>query len=208
MRKLDFLRLHWMTSQNYSVGGWVERLHLDTADTGSLDGSDLDVSSLTPGSTPGVSDEVVVLARLGSVSNSGHGVIEVCSAGSGVENTGGISLEDEGIGLNGDGGWSGSDGSLKLGNGVGLNVLVGLNGNLSGEGGVLACSIHGGVGVVLLEVFGLLLSILEGGILPSSIASIGGGVAVNELLLREGEEVSGGDEVSSLDGSSGGESPA
>jgi len=65
---------------SYSVGGWVKRLHLDTADSWSVNGSDLDVSSITPGSTPGVSDEIVVLSRLGSVSDGGDGVVEVGSA--------------------------------------------------------------------------------------------------------------------------------
>jgi len=38
---------------DYSVlGSWVEGLHLDTADTGTVDGGDLDVTGVTPGSTP------------------------------------------------------------------------------------------------------------------------------------------------------------
>ena len=191
-----------------SVGGWVKRLHLDTADTWSIDGSDLDVSSISPGSTPGVSDEVVVLSILGSISDSGDGVIEVGSAGSRVQNTTGVTLEDELIGLDGDGGWGLSNGGLKLVNGVGLNVGVVLNVDLTLVLGGLAGSISGGVGVVGLEVLGVGLGVLEGSILPSSIATVGSGVAVNELLLSERKKSSSVNEVLSLDGSSGREGPA
>ena len=78
------------------------------------------------------------MARLGSVSNSGDGVIEVGSAGGGVQNTTSVSLEDEGIGLNGDSDWGKSDGSLQLGNGVGLNVGVALDIDFSSVRGGLA----------------------------------------------------------------------
>ena len=105
-------------------GGWVEGLHLDTADTGTFDGGDLDVSSISPGGTPGVSDEVVVLARLGSVSDSGDGVIEVGSAGSGVEDTTGISLENELVGLDGHGNNGKVNGGLQLGHAVFYNWII------------------------------------------------------------------------------------
>ena len=48
---------------------------MDTADTLSFDGGDLDVSLVSPGSTPGVSDEVVVLSGLGSITNGSDGVV-------------------------------------------------------------------------------------------------------------------------------------
>jgi len=148
------------------------------------------------------------LSGLGSVTNSGDGVIEVGSASSRVEDTTGVTLEDESIGLDGDGGWGGGDGGLELGNGVGWDVGVGLDIDLSSEGGGLARSVSGGVTIVGLEVLSLFLSILEGGILPSSIATVGSGIAVNELLLGEGEKVSGRDEMTSLNGSGSRESPA
>lgn len=66
----------------------------------------------------------------------------------------------------------------------------------------------GGVGVVALEVLGVLLGVDESVGLPSTVASVGLGVAINELLLGEGEEASGLDEMSTFDGSGGGESPA
>merc|ERR1719263_1905705 len=83
-------------------GGWVERLHLDTADTGAFDSGDLDVSLISPRSSPGVSDDVVLLSVLGSVSNGGNGVIELSSASFGVQDTTGVLLEDSIVSLNGD----------------------------------------------------------------------------------------------------------
>ena len=64
---------------------------------------------------------------------------------------------------------------------------------------------HNGFGDDLDSV---LLGVDESVRLPSTVASVGLGVAVNELLLGEGEEVSGGEEVGTFDGSGGGESPA
>jgi len=71
-------------------GGWVKRFHLDTADTSSVNGGDLDVSIKSPRGTPGVSDDVVVLSVFGSVSDGGNGVIELGSASGGVHNTAGV----------------------------------------------------------------------------------------------------------------------
>ena len=67
-----------------SVGGWVERNLLDTADTKTINSSDLDVSLISPGSTPGVSNNVVLLSVLGSITDGGDGVIELSSASLGV----------------------------------------------------------------------------------------------------------------------------
>ena len=121
---------------NISLSGWVEGLHLDSADTWSFDGSDFDVSLLSPSSTPGVSDDVVVLSGFGSVSDGGNGMVELGSASGGVEDSTGVSLEGRSVSLNGDGDDSLSNGGLELGNGVGWNVLVSKNLELS-LGGVV-----------------------------------------------------------------------
>ena len=193
---------------NNSLGGWPERDLLDTADTNTWDGSDLDVSFVSPRGTPGVSDDVVVLGSIVSVSNGGDGVIELSSASGGVEDSTGVHLEDRSVGLNGNGGWSLGNGSLELINGLGSNVGVGGNTNLTLGGGVLAGSVSGSVWIVSLELLSVGLGIGEGVVLPSTSASVGSGVAVNELLLGEGEESSGLDEVVSLNGSGGREGPA
>ena len=86
---------------------------MDTADTdGTFDSGDLDVTLISPGSSPGVSNDVEILGSIVTISDSGNGVIELGSAGSGVDNTGGVTLEDASSGTNGNGSWSASDGSL------------------------------------------------------------------------------------------------
>ena len=181
---------------------------MDTADTLASDGSDLDVSLVSPRGTPGVSDDVVLLSRLGSVSDGGDGVIELGSAGGGVHDTGGVHLEDGSVGLNGNGSWSLGNGGLELVDGLGGDVGVGGNSDLTLGGGVLAGSVSGGVWVGSLELLTVGLGVGEGVVLPSSSASVGGGVAVNELLLGKGEKGSVGDELVSLNGGGGRESPA
>lgn len=196
-----------------SVGSLgVEGVHLDTADTGAgLLGGDLDVALVAPRSTPRVSDDVVVLASLGAIADSGDGVVEVGTARGIIEDTRGVHLEDHSVGLDGDGGGGLGDGSLKLvlrvggdvGVGGNLDLLLGGDG-LAGTGDTRA----GGVRVVRLELLRVLLKVVEGVGLPATVATIGGLVARDNLLLGEGEELAGLEEVSTLDGAGGGEGPA
>jgi hypothetical protein len=79
---------------------------------------------------------------------------------------------------------------------------------LTGVLGGLAGSSSSGISVVILEILSVLLGIYESVGLPSTIASVGLGVAINELLLGEGEELAGSEEVSTLNSGSSGESPA
>lgn len=78
------------------------------------------------------------MARLGSVTNSGDGVVELGSASLGVHDTGFVLLEDGSVGLNGDGHWLLGNGGLELGNRLGWDGLVRLDVNLSGVFGSLA----------------------------------------------------------------------
>lgn len=104
---------------------------MDTADTsGSFNGGDHDVTLISPSWSPGVSDDVVLLSILNTISDGGDGVIEVGSASGGVENTTGVTLEGHSVGLDGNGNWSLSDGSDKLGGRSWLNVVV--RGNVDG----------------------------------------------------------------------------
>jgi len=195
-----------------SVGSLgVEGVHLDTADTLAVDGGDLDVALLTPRGAPGVSDDVVLLATLGTVANSSDGVVKRGTAGGAVEDTTGVHLEDVLVGLDGDGDGGLVNGSLELGDGVSGNV--GVAGNLDlleGLVGLAGTSLAGagGVGVVRLELLSVGLEVVEGVALPATVATVGGLVARDNLLLREGEEGASLEEVSTLDGAGGGESPA
>ena len=196
----------------YSVlGSWVEGLKLDTADTSTVDGGDLDVTLVTPRGRPGVSDDVVLLTVLGTIADSGDGVVEVGTALLGVEDTTGVHLEDGLVGLDGDGDWLLGDGGLQSGDGSGWDVLVGSNTNLTLGGIELAgtgLTVSGGVWVGGLELLEVGLEVGEGVGLPSTIASIGGLVAGDDLLLGEGEELAGLEEVSTLNSAGGGEGPA
>ena len=135
-------------------------------------------------------------------------MVEVGSASSRVEGSSFVSLEDGGVGFDGDGGWSLGDGGLELGNGVGLNLDVGLNVDLTLGLVVLAGTLSGSVWVGTLELLTVGLDVVEGVGLPSSLASVRGGVAVDDLLLGEAQKVSGGNLMVSLNGGGGGESPA
>ena len=111
-------------------------------------------------------------------------MIEAGSAGGGVQDTTGISLEDRSIGLNGDGDDSLGNGSLELCNRVGRNAGVRSN---VGSGLLLvrARSTSGSVWVLSLSLDVVGLKIVEGMVLPSSLASVRSFVAVDNLLLGE-----------------------
>lgn len=90
---------------------------MDSADTSSepsLLGGDVDVSFISPSWSPGVSDDVVLLSILNTISDSGNGVIEGGSASAGVHDTTGVTLEDLGIGFNGNRSWSLSNSSNEI----------------------------------------------------------------------------------------------
>ena len=95
---------------------------MDTADTGgSFNGGDHDVTLISPVWSPGVSDDVVRLSVLVSISDSGDGVIELGSASGGVQDTTGVTLESHLVGFDGDGDWSLGDSSKELSSRVGLD---------------------------------------------------------------------------------------
>ena len=191
-------------------------LHLDTADTVSGGSSELDVALVTPGGVPGVLDEPVVLATLGAVADGKDGVVEVGSALVGGEDTGLVGLEDVLVGLNGDSEGLGVEGSHHLGWGGWGDVNVGGNSNIGGGALVVSASASlagaGGVWVDGLELGVVaILVVLVGAVLETTIAAVVAVLdvgAVNELLLGEAQELARGNEVSTLEGTGGGESPA
>jgi len=201
-----------MVEQCYrcSVGVWPDGDLLDTTDSlsGFL-GSDSDVSRFSPGGSPGVSDNVVFLSVLSSVSDGGDGVVESGSRALGLgDNTTGVVHESGLLGIDGDGNWSLLDGGFQGRGGVGRDLMNFSDVNLSGVLSGVASSVSGSVGVVLLKVLSVRLDVVHGVFLPSTVATSAGGIAVNDLLLREGKELSSLDEVVSLNGAGGRESPA
>ena len=75
---------------------------MNTADAKSVNDSESNETVFTPAGGPGVLDDPVFLAIFRAPADSEDSVIESCSAGSAVENTTGIGLENGGIGFNGD----------------------------------------------------------------------------------------------------------
>jgi hypothetical protein len=189
---------------------------LDTADTsGVLDGSDSDVTLFTPSGGPGVSDDVVVLTSgiIGTPSNGGDGVIELGSALSRVDDTSGVVVEDFLISLDSYGDNTLLNGTLEASGRVFRDISVVLDGDItSGKGslaGRLATSLGAGIiGVGGLESLTIFLQILEGLVLPSTIAAIAFGVAGDQLLLGKAQKSASGSEVSVLGSSGGREGPA
>jgi len=110
-------------------------------------------------------------------------VIELSTAGGGVENTTSVHLEDHSVSLNGNRNWAHRDGSLELVDGTSYDILVVLDSyDTLGSGG-FAASINTLVWVVVLCLLLGLFSIFESELLPSTVATFGLGVAINELLL-------------------------
>jgi len=187
-------------------------LSQDTADTlalvNSLDSVDVNVTIVTPRSTPGVLDNESFEDTDLLVTDSQDSVIEVSTATSG-EDTLAVELEDILISFDEDGDGEVDDGSLELFSGLGGNESVTSVG-LLGLGGVeLAGTISGSVGIVRFDFETVLSGILDSEIRPATLATITSiGSAVNDLLFREGEEFTSLDEVETFNGTGGGESPA
>jgi len=160
---------------------------LDTADTLTRLNTDLNVTLLTPAGTPGVLNKVVFGTVGGSVTNSHNSVVKASSARRSRQDTTGVTLENSFVGLNGDSNWLLVKGGLKLGGRVVRYLREGFSVDFTFAGACLARSIFTGVFVVRLELNSVGLSVIEGIILPTTVAtlvSVRSG-AVNKLLLRK-----------------------
>jgi hypothetical protein len=201
-----------MDTNNFKLSSRDHGLSQDTADTltsvNSLDSIDVNVTTVTPRSTPRVLDDESFEDTNLSVTNSQDSVIEISTATS-REDTLAVELEDILISFDQDGNGEVDDGSLKLFSGLGSDELV-ARVDLMGLGSrKLASTVLGSVGIVRFEFKTVLAGILNSEIRPASLASVTGIVGtINDLLFREGEEFTGVNEVETFDGTSGGESPA
>lgn len=89
---------------------------MDSTDTWSVNGSDLDVAFITPSIAPRVSDYVIVKSILGSIADSSNGVVKVASVTMiRVQNTTKVHHERVIVSLNTDGDRLFGNGSLQLG---------------------------------------------------------------------------------------------
>jgi len=174
---------------------------------------DSHVAFLAPASAPGVlNDEEVGTVSVSSVSDSGHSVVDVRAA-AGLDDTTAISSELVIFGLDGDGEWSFSDGSLHVSDSV-SNLDKALWDLLCWLTLLLASALSCLVWVVTVRDATLLFDgeVGPGWMVETTVAAIAAarGVcdAINELLLRESHNVTLSNEIGTLHGSSSGESPA
>ena len=93
-----FYLIYWyMVSYSHGGKDWGG---LDSTDSCSWSDSDLDETLVTPGWSPGVLDEVVILTVLSSISNSENSMVKAGSTG--VVNTAIIALEGRVRSINGN----------------------------------------------------------------------------------------------------------
>ena len=176
-----------------------------------------DVPGKTPGGSPGVLDNPVVLAggRVRSVPNHQHTVVQgvhVSGTLGRVVHTVAVQLEAEAACIDGNsdralGGDCISHRSLIIGS----DHLVARHGGSHVAGGELAGSIATSVGVRSLSVDATrVLDVLVGWGLEATVAARVSTVvgAVHQVLLGQGNQVVGLQEVSSLDGAYSRECPA
>lgn len=188
---------------------WDRWLLLETADTGTGGlhvSCDSDVALLAPSSAPRVLDEPVVGTFVGTIANKEDTVVEA-SATEMLDDTAEVELPGKGcIDSNGD--WAGLESSGESSwviHGDIREVSDNSNTTLS-----VASAISTSVWIVGLGLDHGSLCVGESLIHKTTIATLVAlfGGAINELLLREGVELFVLEEVSTLHGSSGGESPA
>ena len=178
---------------------------MDTADTRAINGSESDVTVLTPFGAPRVLDNPVVNTVLGTVTNSEDSVVNVDTTVL-LDNTTGVINESVAASFDANGDGRNVKGGLELGNAVVGDGLVGNNGDGTVVGS--ASTITTSVLVLALEHDRSSLSVIEGFVLPSTVATGVLSYAVNELLFGEGEKFTSGEEVSTFHSTSGGERPA
>lgn len=146
-----------------------------------------EVSLLTPSCSPGVLQHPVVLALLSSVYHEEDSVVERGSAEE-MHDSSVVELEEDSLGIDGDGNWSLGNSSLEGSWGLGGDVLEGCGGNSSTFG--VTGSSSSSVWVLRLSLHLSRLGIFEGIVHETTIAahvSFGLG-AVDKLLLGEGCE--------------------
>jgi len=169
-----------------------------------------DVSVLSPAGSPRVLDQPVISSSIDSVSSSEDSVIELSGRASGlIVDSSAVELEGRLRGINGNRDGLHGNGLSKSGLRSRGNISEGSDGRSAVGSRVLALvGSRGGVGIRSFSIDSLVGNdVLEGVVHETSVASVVslGNRAIDEVLLREGDESSGGEEVASFNGSSSGE---
>ena len=167
-------------------GWWVNRVHLDSANTFAFRDADLDVTSITPGGAPWVSHDIVFLTVLRAVSYSSNCVVKCSSASCSIQDSALVMMEHCLVGVNWNWDWSFLDRCLKLSSGIGWHAVIGLNVHFSLGAVILAgacTSVAGGILVIRLKLLLVALEILESCRLVSSVTTMRLRYAWDQLLF-------------------------
>ena len=190
----------------HSVGGDSVGVVLAAADTSSLFGSDSDVTRLTPGGSPRVSDDPVVNTICVTISNDSDSVVDLGWARSGVDDTTSVHREHVVTSSKGNSNNTVVDSSLVLRNRSSSDGLIA--GNLNGSRTILTSLVLCLVWVLSLGSLTFLLEVVPSPEVPATAATMRSWVAINKLLLREVEKFTSCFPVSELSTSGTGEGPA
>lgn len=172
--------MYYIVNYYCRSNSWVEWFELDTADTSTVDDLESHVSLLAPWGAPWVSHDPVISSAWCAPSNNICGMVKASSAGSRVENTTWVALENRLVSLNWD--WKGlrSKCCLHCSWASRCNVRV------------ASCLFTGGwarlefasltnclVGVSTLWHCGIGLEVVESLILPTTVATVISSRAIN-----------------------------
>ena len=193
-----------------SICRWVNRCLLNSTDSNSsFNSCNLDISLITPRSSPWISNNVILLSWgwISSITNSSDSMVKLCSASSRVQDTWGILLENSGVSFNSYRDWLFCNCSHQLGSRFRWNSCVSKSFNLSTVLAWFARLSLGSVCVILFKILSVESSISESTWLPSSVTSSTGCNAINKLLFSKRKECSSFNEVFTFNGSCGWKSP-
>jgi hypothetical protein len=146
-----------------------------------------------------------------SFSDGKDTVVELGTAGGASDDTRLVLLEDRLVSLDGNGNWSLHEGSLKLRRVVWGDISVRISSDDTLRFVIFAAEEStrlSNIWVVSLSLEWVRFGISESSVHHTTVATEVQPGAVNELLLREGNKISSLDLMSTLHGSSSGESPA
>lgn len=193
---------------NIDLGG----LGLETASTSVLGIGSLEseVAILTPGAIPGVLYEPVFGTVFFAHTNEENTVVKVDTARGLSDDTSLVKLELSTGSINSNRDGSLGKESLKLSWVVGRNVRVGSSLNNTVNGKLAATERPSSVRVIRLKIDSGILGIIKSAVHKTTHATevtVGLG-AVNKLLFRKRDKITGSNLVGSFEGSSGGERPA
>lgn len=192
-----------------SVSGWSIWIQEKTTYTSTTDiGRHSDISTLSPGWTPRVSDDKVVLAIFSSISDSCNCMVKICSTFSCVKDTTCVHLEVSVSCIYRNTSRLNSNGCFELINASWWNNSVFADKNFTFGRFILAYSVFSCIWIIWFELLCIRLKILECPDFKTSITSTWNRITINQLLLWKFQKISSLDEMFTFNSSSGRKCPA